>query len=191
MALKKIFGLLAAGGLFIAGYCVNDLLAGPEQLQQRLETKAARTPARYSALMGKAFDFSYRNWVDGQRESGADVSIVQGIRPEIYLTEGRISVGEARLRIVDNTTKPEQTYGVRRINSGIADRLGTNLACGTPEQSIDQFIGTIAEDNGVMENYPEKKAEMIQDYALNGLKHGLRSEAKGLYEKMKAWVEEL
>lgn len=151
-----VFRTMVAGIIFIAGYCTNTFLTKPEELQQKLENKTKENPSQYTMLMERAFEFSYGNWAKANELNGTDTRNIDGIQARILTKENT-----AYLVIED---KECNQYSIRRIDSDIAEQLGTELALGTPEQSIDQFIGTVAENPNLMDNYPKEKMQILRDY---------------------------
>lgn len=175
--------IVFVGGLAL-GYLANSVFTGPQRLQERLETKVSENPAGYESVVKRGFDFGYDGWVEAQKAKGVKVDLVQGIEPTLYVDPNTgAGVGIADLANAKKDGKPV-VYGARRISSDLANQLGTNLACGSAEQSVDQFVGTVAQNPDVLNNYPGGKREIIQSYAFAGLK----SEAKGLYERVKSWI---
>ena len=190
---------LAAGGIFLLGYCSNTIFTGPEALQRRIERKVSANPAAYTLVMEHAFDFSYGRWVDGQKQNGVYAGNAEGIAPRVGLD----SDSGAYLSIADlaggniNVKGQTNEYCVRRLDSPLAKELGTQLALGTPEQSIDQFVGTLVENKGLLQDYPPGKMDVMKKYAALELKDAAGSiceSAKGglgqLYGRVKGWLRQ-
>ena len=172
---KAVKTILAAG-IFIAGYFTNNLLADPAVLQKRLQEKVNENPAQYTLVMQDAFGFSYNAWLKGNYQNGVDTSATEGIAPSISTANNK-----TQLNIEDHNNPCKTSYSIRRLDSDIAKKLGTGIALGTQEQSIDQFISTIAEDKDVLEKYPAHKKEILADYTAEEIGKA----ASGLYNDAK------
>jgi hypothetical protein len=172
---------VVAAGLFTLGYWANSIFASPEALQTRYEKKVAKHPTEHVQSLNGMFEFSYNELVQAGKDGGADVSQIEGIRPVVYLKDGNKGI----LAIEDARGQEPKRYDLRKINSDLATQLGTDLALGTTEQSLDQFVATMAEEGDMLATYPKEKRDVITKYTFQEAKSG----AKELYDKVMSWIK--